>query len=78
MAVIRQEARGNAREPGCGNAGTPEIGDRDSLGIKFCGIQRSGKSHAISDRQKRRETIWRFLMNASTGEGRLNRRRTRP
>ena len=36
MAVTRHEARGNAREPDGGNAGTPGIRRQDSLHSKYC------------------------------------------
>jgi len=36
MAVTRNEARGDAREPDGGNAGTPSVDQQDSLPSKYC------------------------------------------
>ena len=36
MAVTRNEARGNAREPDGGNAGMPSVGQQNSLRSKYC------------------------------------------
>ena len=47
MAVTRHEAWGSAREPDGGNAGTPRVGQQDSLRSKYGSVAKFGFSSKI-------------------------------